>query len=68
MEPLLTVSLASTPGALTLRAVFCAAWKASSTVIGAATTLKVTVAVELPAGFCRMYLNVSAPVKFVAGV
>ena len=54
--------------AATLRSVFFAAWYASALATGAAKTVIVTVAVELPAAFCSLYLKVSVPTKFVAGV
>ena len=65
----LTVSLASTPDpAATESGVLITPLYASATAVGAAKTVKVTVAVELPAKFDRTYLKVSAPVKAAAGV
>ena len=63
MVPLLRVSLTRTPGAAWLRVTFLPVPNESSTAAGGASTVMVTVAVELPAGFCSLYLKVSAPVK-----
>ena len=67
MAPL-TVSFVRTPGAATLRMVLIVALNASATATGAAKTVMVAVAVELPAKLLTVYLKVSVPVKPAGGL